>query len=123
MANVAQGGFEAMYSQTVDHALHGTGTETFEAIDMLQENRHVEISAGKWREVPEQQLGQRLQQIGQLIKANIGLEVLFVDCGGWDNHVNEGGAQGQLSNLLRDLGQRWRRSIRTWATGWRIWLS
>jgi len=28
-----------------------------------------------------------------------------VDCGGWDNHVNEGGAQGQLSNLLKDLGQ------------------
>jgi uncharacterized protein (DUF1501 family) len=30
---------------------------------------------------------------------------LFVDCGGWDNHVNEGGSQGQLANLLRDLGQ------------------
>src|SRR5258707_7724480 len=30
------GGFEAMYSQTVDHALHGTGTETFEAIDLLR---------------------------------------------------------------------------------------
>ena len=39
------------------------------------------------------------------IKADIGLEVTFVDTGGWDNHVNEGGAQGQLSNLLRDLGQ------------------
>src|SRR6202795_3951177 len=35
MNNVVQGGFEAMYSQSVDHALHGTGTETFEAIDML----------------------------------------------------------------------------------------
>src|SRR6202521_3816837 len=33
MANVVEGGFEAMYAQTVDHALHGTGTETFEAID------------------------------------------------------------------------------------------
>src|SRR6202023_1489174 len=31
MNNVVQGGFEAMYSQSVDHALHGTGTETFEA--------------------------------------------------------------------------------------------
>jgi uncharacterized protein (DUF1501 family) len=50
-------------------------------------------------------LGQNLQQIGQLLKANIGVEVLFVDCGGWDNHVNEGGVQGQLSNLLKDLGQ------------------
>ena len=33
------------------------------------------------------------------------MEVGFVDTGGWDNHVNEGGVQGQLSNLLRDLGQ------------------
>src|SRR5262249_56342882 len=33
---VAEGGFEAMYAQTVDHALRGTGTETFEAIDMLR---------------------------------------------------------------------------------------
>src|SRR5215831_7174670 len=33
---IAEGGFEAMYAQTVDHALRGTGTETFEAIDMLR---------------------------------------------------------------------------------------
>ncbi len=32
-AATVQGGFEAMYAQTVDTALHGTGTETFEAID------------------------------------------------------------------------------------------
>src|SRR5258707_8515552 len=33
---IAEGGFEAMYAQTVDQALRGTGTETFEAIDMLR---------------------------------------------------------------------------------------
>ena len=54
---------------------------------------------------PKSAVGQRLQQIGVMIKANIGVEVLFLDCGGWDNHVNEGGAQGQLANLLKDLGQ------------------
>src|SRR6202790_4953850 len=36
MAATVQGGFEAMYAQTVDHALQGTGTETFEPIDMLR---------------------------------------------------------------------------------------
>src|SRR5216683_1350012 len=88
---VAQGGFEAMYAQTVDHVLRGTGTETFEAIDMLRK-----ADPGKYQ--PENgagygtnRLGQSLQQIGQLIKADIGTEVLFVDCGGWDNHVNEHG--------------------------------
>ncbi|WP_273825800.1 MULTISPECIES: DUF1501 domain-containing protein [Pseudomonas] len=29
----------------------------------------------------------------------------FVDVGGWDTHVNQGGVQGQLSNNLANLGQ------------------
>jgi len=105
MNNVAQGGFEAMYSQSVDHALHGTGAETFEAIDMLSKIDTSKFPPENGAVYPNNRLGQSLQQIGQLIKAKVGVEVLFVDCGGWDNHVNEGGAQGQLSNLLRDLGQ------------------
>jgi uncharacterized protein (DUF1501 family) len=102
---MVEGGFEAMYSQTVDHALHGTGTETFEAIDLLRKAEPGKYQPENGAQYPTNRLGQSLQQIGQLLKANIGVEVLFVDCGGWDNHVNEGGVQGQLSNLLKDLGQ------------------
>ncbi len=102
---VAEGGFEAMYAQTVDQALHGTGAETFEAIDMLRKADPEKYQPENGAEYPKSRLGKSLEQIGQLIKADIGAEVLFVDCGGWDNHVNEGGVQGQLSNLLRDLGQ------------------
>jgi uncharacterized protein (DUF1501 family) len=105
MANVAEGGFEAMYSQSVDHALHGTGAETFEAIDMLRKIDTTKYPPDNGADYPKSAVGQRLQQIGVMIKANIGVEVLFLDCGGWDNHVNEGGAQGQLANLLKDLGQ------------------
>ena len=104
-ANVVQGGFEAMYAQSVDQALHGTGAETFEAIDMLRKIDINKFPAENGADYPKSPLGQKMQQIGVMLKANIGTEVLFVDCGGWDNHVNEGGAQGQLSNLLRDLGQ------------------
>jgi uncharacterized protein (DUF1501 family) len=105
MANVAEGGFEAMYSQSVDHALHGTGTETFEAIDMLRKIDTTKYPPENGADYPKSAVGQRLQQIGVMLKANIGAEVLFLDCGGWDNHVNEGGVQGQLANLLKDLGQ------------------
>jgi len=31
--------------------------------------------------------------------------VAFIDVGGWDTHVNQGAAQGQLANLLANLGQ------------------
>src|ERR1700694_4511382 len=104
-SGAVEGGFEAMYAQSVDHALHGTGAETFEAIDMLRKIDPGKFPPENGAEYPKSRLGQTLQQIGQLLKAKVGAEVLFVDCGGWDNHVNEGGAQGQLSNLLKDLGQ------------------
>ncbi len=91
--------------ESVDHALHGTGTETFEAIDMLRRIDTTKYPPDNGADYPKSAVGQRLQQIGVMIKANIGVEVLFLDCGGWDNHVNEGGAQGQLANLLKDLGQ------------------
>ena len=100
-----EGGFEALYAQTVDSALRGTGTETFEAIDMLRKANPGRFQPENGAEYPRSRFGQSLLQISQLIKADIGLEVTFLDSGGWDNHVNEGGVQGQLANLLRDLGQ------------------
>jgi uncharacterized protein (DUF1501 family) len=100
-----EGGFEALYAQTVDQALRGTGTETFEAIDMLRKADPAQLQPENGAVYPRSRVGQQMQQVAQLHKADIGLEVTFVDTAGWDNHVNEGGAQGQLANLLRDLGQ------------------
>ena len=104
-SQMVQGGFEAMYAQTVDSALRGTGTETFEAIDMLKKANPSQYLPENGADYPKNRYGQSIQQVAQLLKANIGLEVAFLDTGGWDNHVNEGGVQGQLSTLLRDLGQ------------------
>jgi uncharacterized protein (DUF1501 family) len=102
---VMAGGFEALYAQTVDQALHGTGAETFEAIEMLRRADPARFQPENGAKYPPGKLGQSLQQVAQLHKADIGLEVTFVDVGGWDHHVNEGGVQGQLANGLRELGQ------------------
>ena len=112
-----QGGFEAMYDQTVNDALHGTGRETFEAINYLKQVNPAQYKPENGADYPRTPFGNSLLQIAQLIKAGVGLEVAFTDIGGWDTHVNEGNQQGQLSNLLRqfssaiaalytDLGQR-----------------
>ena len=112
-----QGGFEAMYDQTVNDALRGTGKETFEAINYLKQVNPGQYQPENGANYPNNPFGNSLRQIAQLIKANVGLEVAFTDIGGWDTHVNEGNQQGQLSNLLRqfssaiaalytDLGQR-----------------
>src|SRR5256886_9579184 len=52
---------------------------------------------------PRTPFGQALKQIAQLTRANVGLEVAFADVGGWDTHVNQGGAQGQLATRLDDF--------------------
>jgi uncharacterized protein (DUF1501 family) len=104
-STAVQGGFEALYAQTVDDALRGTGTETFEAIELLRKADPSRFQPENGADYPKNHVGQTLQQVAQLVKADIGMEVSFVDTGGWDNHVNEGGAQGQMANLLRDMGQ------------------
>jgi uncharacterized protein (DUF1501 family) len=45
-----------------------------------------------------------MKQIARLIKSNVGLEIAFAEIEGWDTHVNEGGAKGQLANRLKELG-------------------
>jgi uncharacterized protein (DUF1501 family) len=100
-----EGGFEAIYAQTVDQTLRGTGQETFEAIEMLRKANPQRFQPENGARYPGGRFGQSLQQVAQLIKADIGLEAAFLDSGGWDHHTNEGGVQGQLANLLRDLGQ------------------
>jgi len=100
-----EGGFEAMYAQTVDQALRGVGQETFEAIDQLKKINPDSYQPENGAQYPASRFGKSLEEIAELFKADVGLEVAFLDSGGWDHHVNEGGVQGQLSNLLRDLGQ------------------
>ena len=95
-----QGGFEAMYQQTVNDALRGTGKETFEAVKMLKRVNPSQYQPTAGVIYPRGQFGDRLKQIAQLVKSDIGLEVAFTDIGGWDTHANQGAGQGQLANRL-----------------------
>ena len=99
--------FENMYAATLDKAMQGTGRDTFDAVKMLQTVQKQPYVPANGAKYPNGGLGRNLQQIAQLIKADIGLEVAFTDVGGWDTHVNEIGATpaaGQLANLLKDFG-------------------
>ncbi|HSD10526.1 MAG TPA: DUF1501 domain-containing protein [Candidatus Binatia bacterium] len=53
---------------------------------------------------PDGPLGKSLSQAACLVRADVGLEVAFVEVGGWDHHVNEGGVDGQLARSLAELG-------------------
>ncbi len=97
--------FEAMYDQSSDSVLHGTGEETFDAVKMLKAADPGKYTPAPGANYPKGRFGDSLRQLAQLIKANLGVQVAFADIGGWDHHVNEGATEGQLANVLTDFSQ------------------
>ena len=97
--------FEAEYAAAADRVLNGTGREAFNAIKMLKTTDPSKYQPANGADYPRSPFGQALQQVAQLAKSNVGLEVAFADIGGWDTHVNQGAAQGQLANRLDDFSR------------------
>ena len=44
-------------------------------------------------------------RLAQLMRRDPNVQIAFLALGGWDTHVNQGGAKGQLANRLQPLGQ------------------
>lgn len=95
--------FEAMYDESTDAVLHGTGQETFEAVKMLRAANPAQYKPAEGVVYPNGPFGNSLKQIAQLLKANLGVEAAFADIGGWDTHQNQGAATGQLANRLKEF--------------------
>lgn len=96
---------ESMYATGRADVVHAAGGEMVEAMKILKAANLTQHQPQHGAEYPRSQFGQRLRQIAQLIKADVGLEIAFADVGGWDTHVNQGGATGQLANRLTDFAQ------------------
>ncbi len=105
VAPAASSSFEAMYGDTVNSVLHGTGSETFEAVRMLKSTDPAHYVAAAGANYPKGQFGDSMKQLAQLLKANLGVEAAFADIGGWDTHENQGNATGQLANRLKDFSE------------------
>jgi uncharacterized protein (DUF1501 family) len=104
-ASAISDAFEAMYDQSSDAMLHGTGAETFEAVKMLKSANPAQYQPTAGVSYPNSPFAKSLRQVAQLMKANLGVEAAFSDVGGWDTHQNQGGAQGQLANRLKDFSE------------------
>jgi uncharacterized protein (DUF1501 family) len=94
---------EALYRTGSSEIVHGAGSEMFDAVKMLKSADPQRHQPEHGADYPRSQFGQRLRQISQLIKSDVGLEIAFADIGGWDTHVNQGGVNGQLANRLSDF--------------------
>jgi uncharacterized protein (DUF1501 family) len=91
---------ERLYARSADGALKVQAAGTFEAarrIDAVRKQPYAPANGAQYQGA----FAQRLMQVARLIKADVGVEVAFVDIDGWDHHANE---NGQLSNILREFG-------------------
>jgi uncharacterized protein (DUF1501 family) len=95
--------FQAMYDDSSDTLLQGTGQETFEAVKMLKASDPAKYLPSMGVVYPNTAFGNSMKQIAQLMKANLGVEAAFSDIGGWDTHQNQGAATGQLANRLKEF--------------------
>ncbi|NUQ22004.1 MAG: DUF1501 domain-containing protein [Gemmatimonadaceae bacterium] len=95
---------EQLY-QTMDADLvHGDGSDAAEATKILRAVDPDKYAPANGAQYPNSDFGRRLRQIAQLVKADVGMEIAFADVGGWDTHVNQGAATGQLASRLDDFG-------------------
>jgi uncharacterized protein (DUF1501 family) len=96
--------FEELYEGAATGLVASSSAESFEAIRMLKSANPTSIQPSNGASYGKSKLAQSLQQIAQLIKTDLGVEIAFVDVGGWDTHVNQGADQGQLAGRLDELG-------------------
>jgi len=97
--------FEELYQGAATGLLASSSAEGFAAVEQLKQANPTQYTPANGAAYPPGRLGRSLLQIAQLIKADLGLEIAFADVSGWDTHVNQGAAQGQLALRLRELGQ------------------
>jgi uncharacterized protein (DUF1501 family) len=94
---------QKLYTRTSDTLFRFGGQNLFAAMaELRQVESKIPPSAERY---PSGRFSTSLAQIARLIKANVGLEIAFTEIQGWDTHVNQGGAKGQMANRLKDLAE------------------
>lgn len=88
----------------VDETLRSAAGDIDTTIGLLKKLTAIKYVPGNGAQYPGGEFGLGMQQVAQLIKAEVGLEVAALDLGGWDTHINQGAAEGQMARLLKELG-------------------
>jgi len=102
-ANTAAKSFEELYDRTSSSLLSKTGKESFEAMKILKSADVKSYRPANGAVYPTSPLGNSLKQIAQLIKMDVGTEIAFAECGGWDTHFNQGTEAGTFARNVEDL--------------------
>ena len=90
----------AMYK---DSSLEAQVSEGFAIRDEIQQEMQAEMQAANRNALSSKGFALEGQRMARLMNDKFSLG--FIDVGGWDTHVNQGAATGNLANRFTELGQ------------------
>jgi uncharacterized protein (DUF1501 family) len=99
---VLRQGFERLYASSADAVGQG-GSAALSAtltIQRLEPKRYVPENGANYP-----QAGVRLRDAAELIKSNLGVQVVWLDVPGWDTHAGQGGADGARGKRLDEVAR------------------
>lgn len=89
-----------------DTWLHQAGTETLDAVDIIELNSGDRYTPANGAVYPGGSFGSHLQTIARMVKLDLGLKVATVDFGGWDTHNGQGeDGGGYFAGHVQDLAR------------------
>ena len=89
---------------TVNRSLtHSAGEVALNNLDVINDIHSENYIPANGAVYPTSTYGRQLMQTAQLIKANVGLEVVTISQGGYDTHGEQGGANGRHAERLFDF--------------------
>ncbi|WP_395027392.1 DUF1501 domain-containing protein [Comamonas odontotermitis] len=108
LADVGKGGVDANRSRAIAAMYAGTPlapavNEGFAVRDAVLRGMQEEMDKAGRDAISAKGFSLVAQRMATLMRDQFDLG--FVDVGGWDTHVNQGGASGNLANRLDDLGR------------------
>lgn len=100
-----QNQFQNVYGAEAGTVIGSAADGAFEAMAVLKRANLKQYTPAAGVQYPAGPFGSSLGQVAQLIKSGVGVEIAFVDIGGWDTHQAQGGAQGSLAFRFRELAR------------------
>ena len=98
-------GISSALSPQPSALLSAPGSATLDALDAVKRLDPANYRPAPGANYPVSDIGNGLRQVACLVKGEVGLEVAFLEMGGWDTHVAQGRDAGFMSVNLGNLGK------------------
>jgi uncharacterized protein (DUF1501 family) len=91
-----------MYAETQEplYSAAETTLATINLLDAIDFGGYVPAGGAVY---PNSNFGRSMKSVAALVKAQVGVEAVAIDVGGWDTHANQGTVGGTMANLMADV--------------------